>query len=156
MAPTDGGPRVSFGAISSIEGPHRSWHGSEIENIIFADVTLYPGFSGGPLVDLAGRVVGLNSSHLARQSSTALPVVTLRRVANTLVTHGKVKRGYLGIGTQQVPLPAALAQKAGVSQEAALLIATIEAGSPPRQAGPPLGGLLRTPGGQAGPHARAR
>jgi len=147
--PTDGGPRVSFGAISSIEGPHRSWHGSEIENIIFADVTLYPGFSGGPLVDLAGRVVGLNSSHLARQSSTALPVVTLRRVANTLVTHGKVKRGYLGIGTQQVPLPAALAQKAGVSQEAALLIATIEAGSPAEQAGLFIGDLLVTLGGQS-------
>jgi S1-C subfamily serine protease len=147
--PTDGGPRVSFGAISSIEGPHRSWHGSEIENIIFADVTLYPGFSGGPLVDLAGRVVGLNSSHLARQSSTALPVVTLRRVANTLVTHGKVKRGYLGIGTQQVPLPAALAQKAGVSQEAALLIATIEAGSPAEQAGLLIGDLLLTLGGQS-------
>ena len=67
------GPRVSFGAVSAIAGPLRSWQGGEIEGIIYADVTLYPGFSGGPLVDLAGRVVGLNSSHLTRQSSTRHP-----------------------------------------------------------------------------------
>ena len=142
------GPRVSFGAVSAIAGPLRSWQGGEIEGIIYADVTLYPGFSGGPLVDLAGRVVGLNSSHLTRQSSTAIPVATLRRVASTLLTHGRVKRGYLGVGTQQVPLPAALAQKIGATQESGLLIVTVEPGSPAEQAGLLLGDLLVKLGGQ--------
>jgi S1-C subfamily serine protease len=136
------GPRVSFGAVSAIEGPRRSWHGSEIEGVIFADVTLYPGFSGGPLVDLSGKVVGLNSSHLTRQNSSAIPLVTLDRVAKTLLTHGHVRRGYLGIGTQQVPLPEALAQKAGLTQEAALLVVNVEAGSPAEQGGLMLGDLV--------------
>ena len=138
------GPRVSFGAVSAIAGPLRSWQGGEIEGIIYPDVTLYPGFSGGPLVDLAGRVVGLNSSHLTRQSSTAIPVATLRRVASTLLTHGRVKRGYLGVGTQQVPLP----QEFGATQESGLLIVTAEPGSPAEQAGLLLGDLLVKLGGQ--------
>lgn len=146
--PSSDGPRVSFGAVSSIDGPRRSWQGSEIEGVIYPDVTLYPGFSGGPLVDLEGRVVGLNSSQLTRQNSSALPVATLRRVANALLTHGRVQRGYLGIGTQQAALPAALAQKAGVTQQAALLIVTVEPGSPAEKAGLFIGDLLVSLSGQ--------
>lgn len=146
--PTPEGPRVSFGVVSSLETTRRSWQSSELESLIFANVTLYPGFSGGPLVDLAGRVVGMNSSHLTRQSGSALPVETLRRVVGTLVTHGRVKRGYLGVGTQQVPLPEPLAQKAGVTQKAALMVITVEPGSPAEQAGLLLGDLLMSAAGQ--------
>jgi S1-C subfamily serine protease len=146
--PAADGPRVSFGAVSSIDGPRRSWQGTEIEGVIYPDVTLYPGFSGGPLVDLSGRVVGMNSSQLTRQNSSALPVATLRRVANALVKHGRVQRGYLGVGTQQAPLPAALAQKVGSTQQAALLIMTVEPGSPAEQAGLMIGDLLVSLGSQ--------
>jgi len=146
--PSKDGVRVSFGAVSAVEGPRRSWHGSEIESVIYADVTLYPGFSGGPLVDLAGNVVGLNSSHLTRQNSSALPAVTLDRVAKTLLTHGRVRRGYLGVGTQQVPLPEALAQKAGLTQESALLVVNVEAGSPADKGGLMLGDLIVLVGDQ--------
>jgi S1-C subfamily serine protease len=146
--PTSDGLRVSFGAVSAIDGPHRSWQGNEREGVIYPDVTLYPGFSGGPLVDLSGRVVGLNSSQLTRQPSSALPVATLRRVANALVQHGYVPRGYLGVGTQQAPLPAALAHKVGSTQQAALLILTVEPGSPAEQAGLMMGDLLVSLGSQ--------
>src|SRR6266849_532197 len=146
--PASDGPRVSFGAVSAMDGPRRSWQGHEIEGVIYPDVTLYPGFSGGPMVDLAGRVVGLNSSQLTRQPSSALPVATLRRVANALVQHGRVPRGYLGVGTQQAPLPAALAHKVGSTQQAALLIITVEPGSPAEQAGLLLGDLLVSLGSQ--------
>ena len=146
--PSSDGPRVSFGAVSSIDGPRRGWQGNEMEGVIYADVTLYPGFSGGPLVDLSGKVVGLNSSQLTRVNSSALPVVTLRRVANTLLAHGRVRRGYLGIGSQQVPFPAALAQKAGIAQQSALLIVTVEPGSPAEKAGLLIGDLLVSLGGQ--------
>ena len=146
--PASDGPRVSFGAVSAIDGPRRSWQGNEIEGVIYPDVTLYPGFSGGPLVDLSGRVVGLNSSQLTRQNSSALPVATLRRVANALVQHGRVPRGYLGVGTQQTPLPAALAHKVGSMQQAALLIITVAPGSPAEQAGFMIGDLLVSLGSQ--------
>lgn len=140
--PYTDGPRVSFGAVSAIDGPRRSHHGSEIEGVIYADVTLYPGFSGGPLVDLNGRVVGLNSSQLTRQNSSALTVATLQRVATTLVTHGRVRRGYLGVGTQQAPLSATLAQRAGLTQTTGLLVVTIEASSPAEQAGLLIGDVI--------------
>jgi S1-C subfamily serine protease len=146
--PTSEGPRVSFGAISVVDGPRRSQYGSEIEGILYADLTLYPGFSGGPLVDLAGRVVGLSSSQLTRHASSALPVATLRRVATTLATHGRVRRGYLGVGTQQAPLSAALAQKAGVTQSTALLVVSIEANSPAEQAGMLIGDVIVAIAGQ--------
>ena len=146
--PASDGPRVSFGAVSAIDGPRRSWQGTEIEGVIYPDVTLYPGFSGGPLVDLSGRVVGLNSSQLTRQHSSALPVATLRRVATALVQHGRVPRGYLGVGTQQTPLPAALAHKVGSMQQAALLIITVAPGSPAEQAGFMIGDLLVSLGSQ--------
>lgn len=145
--PIEGGPRVSFGVVSSIEGPRRSWQGAQVEGVIFADVTLYPGFSGGPLADLEGRLVGLNSSRLTRQSA-ALPVATIRRVVSTLVTHGRVRRGYLGVATQQVPLNAALAQTAGVSQEAALLVVTVEGDSPAEKGGLLMGDIIITVSGQ--------
>jgi S1-C subfamily serine protease len=147
--PTTGGPRVSFGAVSTIDGPQRSWQGGEIEGIIYADVTLYPGFSGGPMVDLSGRVVGMSSSHLTRESGTALPIQTLQRVANTLLTHGRVRRGYLGVGTQQVPLPAALTQKAALAQDAGLLVISVEPGSPAEAGGLLVGDILVAIGGQS-------
>jgi S1-C subfamily serine protease len=147
--PSSDGPRVSFGVVSSIDGPRRSWQGGEIESIIYPDVTLYPGFSGGPLVDLSGKLVGMNTSQLTRANSAAVPVATLRRVANTLITHGRVRRGYLGVGTQQVPLPAALAQKAGVEQQVALLVVTIEQDSPAEKGGLFIGDQIVALGGQS-------
>lgn len=139
--PTEGGPRVSFGVVSAVEGPLRAGRGAQIEGIIFADVTLYPGFSGGPLVDLDGKMVGLNSSRLTRQSA-ALPLATVRRVVGSLLTHGRMRRGYLGVGTQQIPLPSALAQKAGSAQESALLVVTVEPESPAERAGMLIGDLI--------------
>lgn len=146
--PTEGGPRVSFGVVSAIEGPRRAGHGAQIEGIIFADVTLYPGFSGGPLVDLDGKMVGLNSSRLTRQSA-ALPLATVRRVVASLLTHGRMRRGYLGVGTQQVALPTALAQKLGGSQESALLVVTVETDSPAERAGMFIGDLIVGINGQS-------
>lgn len=146
--PSPSGLRASMGVVSLVDGPRRSWHGAEVEGILHLDLTLYPGFSGGPLIDLNGRVVGLNSSRLTRDPSTALPVAILNRVVESLLTHGRIRRGYLGVGTQQVPLPAALAQKAGLTQEIALLVVSVEAQSPAEQGGVILGDLLITLGGQ--------
>lgn len=146
--PTEGGPRVSFGVVSAVEGPRRAGGGSQIEGIIFADVTLYPGFSGGPLVDLDGKMVGLTSSRLTRQSA-ALPLATVRRVVGALLTHGRMRRGYLGVGTQQIPLPSAMAQKAGSAQESALLVVTVEGDSPAEKAGMFIGDLIVAINGQA-------
>ena len=146
--PGSSGLRASMGVVSAVDGPRRSWRGGELEGIVYADLTLYPGFSGGPLINLAGQVVGLNSSRLTRESSTAIPVATVKRVVGSLLTHGRIKRGYLGVGTQQLPLPAALAQKAGVTQDTALLVVSVEEGSPAEQGGLLLGDIIVALGGQ--------
>jgi S1-C subfamily serine protease len=92
--------------------------------------------------------VGLNSSRLTRQSA-ALPVATVRRVVSTLLTHGRVRRGYLGVATQQVPLNATMTQAAGGSQATGLLVVTIEGDSPAEKGGLLIGDIIIAVSGQA-------
>ena len=108
--------------------------------IIQTDLVMYPGFSGGPLVDAAGGVRGLNTSALSRGSAITIPTSTVRTVVEALLSHGKVRRGYLGIGAQPVRLPAPLAVQ--LEQEVGLMLVSIEAGSPAEQGGLLLGDIL--------------
>src|SRR5690606_21333723 len=91
----------------SIEG---EMYGS-VGPVIQTDVVMYPGFSGGPLIDAGGGVRGLNTSALSRGSSVTIPTARVREVIDALLAHGKVRRGYLGIGAQPVRLPTALAEQ---------------------------------------------
>jgi S1-C subfamily serine protease len=94
---------------------------------------MYPGFSGGPLVDMAGQVIGLNTSGVLHGVSLAVPAPTLRRVVDALLTRGRIARGYLGVGAQPVRLSAALSEQ--LNQETGLLLMSVEPGSPADQAG---------------------
>lgn len=114
-----------------VRGPFR-----HLEAYLQTDVTMFPGFSGGPLVDVSGRVAGINSSALARGASVAVPVASARRVADALRQHGRIKRGYLGVSTQPVPLPEAVAGIAG--QPSGLMVIGVEKDSPAER-----GGLLQ-------------
>ena len=111
---------------------------------------MYPGFSGGPLVSAGGAMIGMNSSALARGVSLTLPAATLKRVVETLATHGRIKRGFLGVSAQPVRLPQAAAESAG--QETGLLLAAVEPDSPADQAGLLLGDTVISLDGQAVRH----
>jgi S1-C subfamily serine protease len=137
-----GAPSASIGIVSAVGGPWRSRRGATVEGYLRTDLTLYPGFSGGPLVDAAGRVVGINSSLLGRGQAMALPLATMRRVAESLLTQGRIRRGFLGISTQPVALPTALAGRLGLSQESGLLVLGAEPGGPADRAGLLLGDIL--------------
>jgi S1-C subfamily serine protease len=108
--------------------------------VIQTDVVMYPGFSGGPLVDATGAVRGLNTSALAQGSSVTIPAAHVRSVVDALLAHGKVKRGYLGIGAQPVRLPSALAEE--LDQEIGLMIVSVETGSPAEKSGLLLGDIV--------------
>lgn len=142
-----GPPSASSGIVSAIGGPWRGRRGALIEGYLRTDLTLYPGFSGGPLVDTRGRILGINTSLLARGHGLALPLATVRRVTATLLAQGRVKRGYLGIGTQPVALPAALAARVG-GQTRGLLVLSVEPGGPADRGGLLLGDILVAFAGQ--------
>ena len=138
--------RATMGIVSALG---KAWHtpaGGRIDPYLQTDVAMYPGFSGGPLVDANGKFLGLNSSALLRGVSVAVPVPTLRRVVESLLAHGKVRRGYLGVGNQPVRLPPVPAERLG--QETGLLLVSVAPGSPAEQHGLHLGDTIVSLDGQ--------
>jgi S1-C subfamily serine protease len=138
---------AAFGVVSAVGPAWRTWHGGELDQFVRLDLSVYDGFSGGPLVDAAGRVLGVNTSALARAAAVTVPAATVDRVVDQLLAGGRVRRGYLGIGTQPVRLPDAARALAG-GQEAGLMIVAVEPGAPADQAGVLLGDVLLALGGR--------
>jgi S1-C subfamily serine protease len=146
--PGNAGLSASMGAISSLGGSWRTWSGGQIDSFIRPDLTLYPGFSGGPLVSGEGKVVGLNTSGLSRNMPLAIPTATVNRVVDQLLSKGRVARGYLGVGLQPVRLPESLVQAAGLTGDVGLIVVSVESGSPAEQAGLFVGDVLVSLNGQ--------
>ncbi|GAC1467917.1 MAG: trypsin-like peptidase domain-containing protein [Chloroflexota bacterium] len=140
--PGETGLSASLGTISALSGSWRTWAGGQVDQLIRPDLTLYPGFSGGPLVDAAGRVVGINTSGLSRRLTLALPTSTVNRVAEQLLTRGRIARGYLGIGMQPVRLPDSLRSSLSLEQQDALIVVSVETGGPAEKAGVLIGDIL--------------
>ena len=135
------GLRASFGVVSALEGPPRTGRGARLERYVQTDATPYPGFSGGPLIDAEGAVLGITALGLARGVVLAVPAEVAWRVAGTLSERGSVKRGYLGILSQPVRLPSA--QRAGLGDQwGGLLVVGVEDGSPAGKGGMLLGDIL--------------
>jgi len=118
--------------------------------VIHSDVTMYPGFSGGPLLAADGKVYGMNTSGLPGGLSTAIPLASIRESVAALLSKGKIQTGYLGIGVQTAQLPDAVAES--IEQEAGLLIVSIEADSPAAKASLLVGDILTALGGEAIEH----
>ncbi len=132
--------QATLGVISALGKAWRTPTGGEIDHYLQTDVVMYPGFSGGPLVGAAGVMLGLNTSALLNGISVTVPGSTLRSVVTTLLEHGHVRRGYLGVGAQPVRLPDGLA--ALLEQETALLLITVEADSPAASGGLLMGDTI--------------
>ncbi len=137
---------ATLGIVSALDESWRTPAGGLLDLYLQTDVVMYPGFSGGPLVDAGGQVVGLNSSALWRGISLAVPTPTLRQGVETLLAYGRARRGYLGIGAQPVRLPSALARQLG--QETGLLLASVEPDSPADRGGLLVGDIIVAIDGQ--------
>jgi S1-C subfamily serine protease len=146
--PGDIGLSATMGAVSALGGPWRTWSGGSIDSFIRPDLTLYPGFSGGPLVDTEGRVVGLNTSGLSRSMPLAIPASTVERVVGQLLSRGRVTRGYLGLGMQPVRLPENLASQLGLSSRNGLIVVSVEGNGPAEKAGLFVGDVIVALGGK--------
>ena len=127
------GVHASLGVISGLGGPWRTWRSGHVDQLVRLDMTLYPGFSGGPLVDAEGRIAGINTSGLSRVMAVTIPVLTVQRVAKELLEKGRVARGYLGIGMHPVRLP---------DGRSGLIVINVQPESPAGQAGVLIGDVL--------------
>jgi S1-C subfamily serine protease len=142
----EAGVQATLGVISAVDGGWRTMAGGAIDAYVQTDVVMYPGFSGGPLVGANGAFIGMNSSALLRGASVTLPAATLRRVADSLKAHGRVRRGFLGVNAQAVRLPASQVEALG--QETGLLLAAVEPNSPAEAGGLMVGDILVSVDGQ--------
>jgi len=121
------GPRASWGVISAI-GAASSRRG---EGDLFGlDLRLYPGFSGGPLVDARGAVIGVNTSGASRHLHMAVPSGAVNRVVETVVRHGRVPHAYLGVSTQPVRVPEGVREGTGAERGHAVIVVEVQPGSP--------------------------
>ncbi len=133
--------RASFGVVSAVGGPLRTGRGARLERYVQTDATPYPGFSGGPLINAEGAVLGIMALGLARGVALAVPSEVAWRIAGSLEERGSVKRGYLGILSQPVHLPST--QSAGLGEgRGGLLVVGVEDGSPAGNGGMLLGDIL--------------
>jgi serine protease DegQ len=110
--------------------------------ILHTDAVLYPGFSGGALIDTQGRFAGLLNLGFGRGRGGALAVDTVAQVVDSLLRHGSVPRGYLGIGSQPVSISDALQGMLGRAQSAGLLIVSVEPDSPADKSGLYVGDVI--------------
>jgi S1-C subfamily serine protease len=131
---------ASAGVVSAIGGPLRTGRGTTLERYIRTDATPYPGFSGGPLIDVQGGVLGITTTGLVNGIALAVPASIAWVIAETLAQQGYIKRGYLGISSQLVNLPPA--QRGGRTQEHGLLIVKVDDDSPAQKGGLMLGDIL--------------
>jgi S1-C subfamily serine protease len=140
--PTPEGIEASLGVVSTVSGPVRTRHGGMLEGYLRTDAIPYPGFSGGPLVNARGEVLGLNTSGLSRESLLAIPAGIAWKVAQDLAEHGSLRRGYLGVRSQLVEIPPAARQALKREQETGLLLISLEEDSPALQASLMVGDII--------------
>ena len=140
--PGPSGPMASFGALRVVGGAGRAHHGGNVEGYLRADVAMLPGFSGGPLVDASGAILGLNSSTLGRGGGLTIPAATIDRIVGSIQSHGKVRRGFLGVGAQAVRVPQAMAESLGLPREQGLLVVSLEPDGPAEKGGLLIGDII--------------
>ena len=132
--------RASLGVVAALGPEWQTRSGGKIDRYLATDVAHQRGFTGGLLIDVSGRGLGLNDAGLQRGQGIALPAATLKRVVEALLVHGGVKRGYLGVGAHPVRLPGPIAEQAG--HPVGLIVVAVQPGGPAEQAGILLGDVL--------------
>jgi len=135
---------VTAGVISALGRSMHAQSGRLIDNIIQTDAALNPGNSGGPLVNSAGEVVGVNTAMIrpAQGICFAIASNTARLVAGWLIRDGRIRRGYIGVAGQNVPIHRRIVRFYGLPLETAVLVVSVEKNSPAQRTGLREGDLI--------------
>jgi S1-C subfamily serine protease len=129
--------RARLGIVSAVAGEWRTPAGGRLESYLETDIDPHPGFSGGLLLGSDGRGLGVTTAGLLRGAGMAVAASSLRRVVEALLAHGRMRRGYLGLGTQTIAM---VPPQAG--QTVALIVLSVQPGSPAAKAGLMVGDVL--------------
>ncbi|GAC1500691.1 MAG: trypsin-like peptidase domain-containing protein [Vulcanimicrobiaceae bacterium] len=144
----DGATGASFGVVSSLDGAWRTWRGGDVDRFVRPDLNVYATFSGGPLVDARGAVVGMNTWGLSRRNALTLPMTTVDRVIAQLLAGGRIAHGYLGVAVQAVRLPESMRAALGLTQTAAAIVVDVSPEGPAERAGVTIGDVVLALGSQ--------
>jgi S1-C subfamily serine protease len=139
---SDNSVGASFSIASSVADGRNTGRGGRVDRIITTSVTMYPGFSGGPLIDARGRVIGMNTTHLFRSGNVTIPVENINRDVDQLLTTGSLGRGYLGLALQGIALHSDLTSKLGIANDRGLMVMQIESNGPGAQGGVLIGDII--------------
>ena len=136
----DSGVNATMGIVSAVSGSWRTWRGGRLDRYIRLDLTMFPASSGGLVVNTTGEAIGIATSALSRIAGLAIPVSTVNRVVDEILSRGHVARGYLGVGLQPVELP---------DHHKGLIVLSLEPEGPAAKAGILIGDVLISLGGAA-------
>jgi S1-C subfamily serine protease len=128
---------VTAGVVSALGRSLRSYSGRLIDDVIQTDAALNPGNSGGPLVDSAGRVIGVNTATIlpAQGICFAIGINTAKFVASRLLRDGRIRRSYIGVSAQTVPVHRRVVRFYDLPKETGVVVISVEENSPAKRAG---------------------
>jgi S1-C subfamily serine protease len=140
--PFGSSPSTTSGIVTTAKAT-LGWGPGSVGDIIVTDAPLNPGYSGGPLVDAAGRMIGLNVAY-ANSRGISIPINSVKRTINALINDGRIRIAHLGISTDPVSIPKRLAAEARIHQDEGLMVFEVEPDSPAKKAGLVVGDILVT------------
>lgn len=133
---------AELGLIGSVGGPAQSRRGGKLDQVIRLDLALHPVSAGGAVVDASGNVIGIATPALSRAAVFAVPNVTVDRVVQAVLKHGRVPQGYLGVGLQPIAVPEHLIKSLGLKSAVALMAISVDRDAPAGKAGMQIGDVL--------------
>lgn len=134
-------PTATTGIVTNPDSSIRGFRGTAMENVIATDAKLNPGFSGGPLVNAEGKLIGINTAYVW-QRGIAIPISKVKAITDRLITGRTVKKAYLGLIANTVAIPPEIQTEAGIEQQTGVMVFQVEPGAPAKKAGLTMGDVI--------------